>query len=551
MSYHLENDTVILPCQQLTYKPIWYGPPNLTTYAIGAKINRELSKSDRLSIMTSDGNSQFNLRIQYFSIDDEGPYKCFSSRSWKSVQETYFNLKKAKAPTNLKIETEETNQTVYGYLNKLFNLTCTVMQGIPKGNLLWLVNNKTLAETETSSLVLSFKPKQKDHLKQFTCVTRSNFIDFELHRTVQLFIYMPPNVWISHDHNAVILDEGDDLTLYCNYSSNNNITDLKWNILLPMKSQLGTSQSSPDLFIRNIQIGNAGQYVCTVSNMAGNGSDNVTIAVNSPLKAPQNIMAVAFSDRIIVKWTSDLDIGLQETFVVEYRKHVESLWSQVFVENRYTAVIDGLVTDTVYLIRVYSRTASGKSYRTNNIIVKTAFKNRQKFCKNNERVAQAQRHDEISVQPARAHYDEIDSMYYNPINETISPQNIRSNTQRTPSTGNANFEINETSNSSSENITTYIDHQVIKSSHENNSPGTSSDESYLVPCRNYIDFDIENIPENQHLEINVDELEIPNDESSVSSDNSETNIKNFRKYESLKGSDVNEHCYKNCNDIDV
>ncbi|CAC5368484.1 unnamed protein product [Mytilus coruscus] len=165
------------------------------------------------------------------------------------------------------------------------------------------------------------------------------------------------------------------------------------------------------------------------------------------------------------------------------------------------------------------------------------------------RVHHGHRHAEISVHPA--HYDEIDSMYYNPINETISRQNIRRNTQRTPSTGNVNFEIGKTDNSSSENITLYIDHQVIKSSHENNSQGSSSDESYLVPCRNNIDFDIKNIPENHHLEINVDEPEIPNDESSVSSDNSETNIKSFRRYESLKGSDVNEHCYKNCNDIDV
>lgn len=166
------------------------------------------------------------------------------------------------------------------------------------------------------------------------------------------------------------------------------------------------------------------------------------------------------------------------------------------------------------------------------------------------RETQAHRHDATSVQLARAHYDEIESMYDNPINETIFCQYIRSNTQRTPSTGIGNFEIGETDSSSGEKTTPYID-QVKKSSHENNSLGSSSDESYLVPCRNHIDFDIKNIHENQQLEINVDEPEIPNDESSVSSDNSETNIKMFRRYESFKGSDVNEHCYKNFNAIDV
>lgn len=94
-----------------------------------------------------------------------------------------------EAQSNLTIETEDSNHTVYGYLNKLFQLTCTVIQGIPKGKLLWIVNNRTLAETGTSSLVLSFKPKQQDHLKQFTCAAISNFTEFELQRSVQLFVY--------------------------------------------------------------------------------------------------------------------------------------------------------------------------------------------------------------------------------------------------------------------------------------------------------------------------------------------------------------------------
>ncbi|CAC5368485.1 HMCN [Mytilus coruscus] len=541
VTYHLKNETVVLPCEQLSdYPIIWYGPPNLSTYAIGKDINQNLSKSDRLFIVHTTGFSQHNLKIRYFSIDDRGLYKCVRRGPYNKVQEIFFELEMTKAPRNLTIENEDSNNIVYGYLNKPFNLTCNVIEGIPKGKLVWIANNKTVTEAAASSLVYFLRPQQNDHLKLLSCATVSyktvppdvwispnhnmyilnegddlsiycNYISnhditelkwgksltmnsqfehiqssanlsiqniksenagqyvctvsnmagndsetvsIEVHlppdvwispnhsmyilnegddlsiycnyisnhditelkwgkslpmnsqlehiqssanltiqniksenaghyvctvsnmagndsETVSIEVHLLPNVWISPDHNDVILDEGDDLTLYCNYSSNHNITNLKWNRLLPMESQLWTSQSSPALFIRNIQIAHAGQYVCTVSNMAGNGFDNVTIKVNSQLKAPQNIMAVAFSDRIIVKWTSDLDIGLQETFVVEYRKHVESSWSQVSVEDRYTAVINGLVADTVYLVRVYSRTASRKSDRTDNIIVKT------------------------------------------------------------------------------------------------------------------------------------------------------------------------------------
>lgn len=138
-------------------------------------------------------------------------------------------------------------------------------------------------------------------------------------------------------------------------------------------------------------------------------------------------------------------------------------------------------------------------------------------------------------------------MYYNPINETISPQNIRSNTQRTPSTGIENFKNSETNNRFSE---TFIDHQ-LESSHENNSPGSSSDESYLVPCTKYIDFDLQKLSDNRDVNMSNDEPEIPNVESSISSNNSETNTKSIQRYESLKASDITEHCYTNYNDIGV
>lgn len=94
---------------------------------------------------------------------------------------------------------------------------------------------------------------------------------------------MPPSVWIHPDYNPVIVHEGDDLTIYCNYSSNSNITYLKWTRFLPLNSRVRTSEASQDLVFQNIGRRNAGQYVCTVSNIAGNGSDNVTVQVNCKL----------------------------------------------------------------------------------------------------------------------------------------------------------------------------------------------------------------------------------------------------------------------------
>lgn len=90
-----------------------------------------------------------------------------------------------------------------------------------------------------------------------------------------------------------------------------------------------------------------------------------------PLRAPQNVKAVALGTRIIVRWKADQDIGLRETFLVEYRNHYESSWSQFSAEGRSSAIINGLQPNEVYLLRVYSKTAAGESDKTDVIIVKT------------------------------------------------------------------------------------------------------------------------------------------------------------------------------------
>lgn len=96
---------------------------------------------------------------------------------------------------------------------------------------------------------------------------------------------MPPDVWISPNHSIFILNEGDDLSIYCNYISNHDITNLKWDKLLTMNGQLEYIQSSTNLTIQNIKSKNAGQYLCTVSNMAGNDSETVSIVVHCKLYA--------------------------------------------------------------------------------------------------------------------------------------------------------------------------------------------------------------------------------------------------------------------------
>lgn len=116
----------------------------------------------------------------------------------------------------------------------------------------------------------------------------------------------------------------------------------------------------------------------------------------------------------------------------------------------------------------------------------------------------SRRHEEVSVIPG--HYDEIDSMYYNPINNLISSQNHRNIAElgvQQLSNGTVNFE-NDDSNSSSYQSIAPCSLRQIESIQDKYSARSSTDESYLIPCR-----------------------------MSDLSDNSETNIKSIQRYETL------------------
>ncbi|CAC5360180.1 unnamed protein product [Mytilus coruscus] len=112
--YHFEDDTVILPCDQLSNETIvWQGPENYSTYGYGDSINPNLSKSKRLSIIHVNGSHQYNLQIRHFSSEDEGHYKCVEG----SVGEEFFTLTIGTRPSNLTIGEEDSQHFVYGYLN--------------------------------------------------------------------------------------------------------------------------------------------------------------------------------------------------------------------------------------------------------------------------------------------------------------------------------------------------------------------------------------------------------------------------------------------------
>lgn len=58
-------------------------------------------------------------------------------------------------------------------------------------------------------------------------------------------------------------------------------------------------------------------------------------------------------------------------FFVEYRKHVKATWKMLSTGEQSTFVITRLEPNTVYIVRMYSKTAAGESNRTEEIILRT------------------------------------------------------------------------------------------------------------------------------------------------------------------------------------
>ncbi|XP_076106287.1 cell adhesion molecule Dscam2-like [Mytilus galloprovincialis] len=176
-----------------------------------------------------------------------------------------------------------------------------------------MVHNQTLEEKTTASLVYSFVPKQPDHLQNYTCATKSDLAQYSMERTVQLFIYMPPKVLISLNKTLGIA-KGEDLTLFCNYSSNHEVKYLKWDKMFQHKNPL--DERSKYLNIKSINRQHAGKYRCTVTNLAGRASDIVTIQVYYP-----PTVNVIFEDRGSYKQLNCLANGLPDRYIFTRWEH--------------------------------------------------------------------------------------------------------------------------------------------------------------------------------------------------------------------------------------
>lgn len=89
---------------------------------------------------------------------------------------------------------------------------------------------------------------------------------------------------------------------------------------------------------------------------------------------PAQLIGIPGPHTIKLTWQRGFDGGFEQSFVVEYRIFGSSDgWKDEKVDTLNYAVIDGLESDTDFILRVYSQNEIGKSNRSEEISVKTGI----------------------------------------------------------------------------------------------------------------------------------------------------------------------------------
>ncbi|CAC5424099.1 HMCN [Mytilus coruscus] len=283
-----------------------------------------------------------------------------------------------------------------------------------------------------------------------------------------------------------------------------------------------------DFYIKKTQEKDFQKYAVKVRNDLGESLFEISLIPARKPEIPRSVQVIALKFKIIVKWHAGNSYGFLQAFCIEYRKSFDLKWSLVAAESNTSVTIDGLQIDTVYFVRVFSRTMAGESNKTGEVIVKTGNHHlvihsysweigvitsaagvvflicvygmkalTKRICldisPHRHNLSQDNGITPVTHEPQ---YDEIDSVHYNPSNVNDRPEALLNNIPFETLLSSNNDRNMASIATSNDGTTYYTNHINLCGSDpnitiaDNVSMGSSSDDSYLVPCRKYINIEI-------------------------------------------------------------
>ncbi|XP_069798458.1 hemicentin-1 [Narcine bancroftii] len=239
------------------------------------------------------GNQGMLLQISAADVNDSGKYACVAANEAGEVSR-HFSLNVLDPPRINGSDFAEESSVV---LNNPLELHC-VATGIPAPKLTWIKDGRPLPQTDAIHVlhggeVLRIKNAQVQDMGRYTCLASSAAGDDDREYLVR--VHVPPNIaGQSGPQDLAVLRNGQAI-LECKSDAvpPPTLTWLKDGKPLKATPRIRLLSSGRYLQINNAELGDAAQYVCVASNIAGKMTREFTVAVNvaPTIKAPQMLTA--------------------------------------------------------------------------------------------------------------------------------------------------------------------------------------------------------------------------------------------------------------------
>ncbi|MPC44008.1 Irregular chiasm C-roughest protein [Portunus trituberculatus] len=224
------GSTVVLPCRIINK----VGQLQWTRDDFGLGNERELYAFKRYSMIGSDEEGDYSLRISPVTLEDDSYFQC-QVTGWRDIPGV--RSQTAKLTVYVPPEPPEITQgpVVTTTAGAGVQLTCISKGGKPAAEIQWLDGSgremtegieytTELMEDEhrrNAKSILSFLASREHHNTVFTCTASNPALHQPFRTQVRLEVSYPPEVTITHDQDGYM--EGQTATLTCSASANPSV----------------------------------------------------------------------------------------------------------------------------------------------------------------------------------------------------------------------------------------------------------------------------------------------------------------------------------------
>ncbi|KAK2706998.1 hypothetical protein QYM36_014876 [Artemia franciscana] len=318
------GESVVLACRVINKS----GQVQWTKDDFGLGTDRELSEFERYSMIGTDDEGTYALRIQPVTLEDEGKYQCQvgpgpDPENEGPIRSRYATLTVYVPPDPPQIVQSSHLVTTE---DREVELECQSRGGKPASEVNWLDSDGNLItegvevfkdllqdnlRTNVKS-VLKLIPKQEFHNKTFTCQAQNAAERSPRVATIRLEVKYAPKVTVKVINS--VITELDTVKLSCSAEGNPSKMDYKWYV----NNEVAYGDYSTELTINSVtrKLHNA-VVKCEVQNRVGTSEDTQTLNVH-------------YSPRIIEKPVNvEAEIGSNVTLrcIVDSNPPAEIVWT--------------------------------------------------------------------------------------------------------------------------------------------------------------------------------------------------------------------------------